>query len=124
MKKKIILLIEDNPLLTGMYAKAFENEGFEVLIAHDGEGGISLAQKELPSVILLDILMPGIDGLEVLKRVKEDPITKSIKVIVLSMVDNKGYEEKARALGAVDYLHKGDDGLPTIVSKVVAHTSE
>ncbi len=121
MKKKILLLIEDNPLLTGIYKTAFEKKSVEVLLAHDGESGIALAQNERPDVIVLDLLMPGIDGFEVLQRLKKDAQTKDIKVVVLTILTEEEAKAKAKKLGAVDYLIKSQLKLQEIVERVLAH---
>lgn len=119
--KKLLLLIEDNPLLTGMYKTAFEKKGIQVLFAHDGEEGIELAKKERPDLVVLDLLMPGIDGFEVLKRLKRDAATKNIKVVVLTIVTEEESQEKAKSLGAVDYLIKPHLKLHEIVERVLRH---
>ena len=119
-KKRILLLIEDNPLLSGLYQSAFEKAGLEVEIAHDGESGLALARQGKPSAILLDLLMPGMSGYEVLEALKKDATTKNIRVIILSIINEKEAQEKARKLGAVDYLIKTDLELPEIVKRVVS----
>jgi len=121
MKKKILLLIEDNIMLTEIYRAAFEKEGVEVLLAHNGEDGIALAQKEQPALIVLDLLMPGISGFEVLKKLKEDAQTKDIKVVVLTILTEEKTKAKARKLGAVDYLVKPQLRLQEIVESVLKH---
>ncbi len=119
--KKVLLLIEDNPLLTGLYKTAFEKEGLEVLFAHDGETGIALAKEKQPNAILLDLLMPGIDGLEVLKKIKSNSITKKIMVIILTIVSKEDSQKKAKDLGAEDYLIKSELELNEIVNRVLEH---
>lgn len=121
MNKKLLLLIEDNPLLNGMYKSAFEKRGVEVLFAHDGETGINVAKEKNPDVVLLDILMPGIDGLEVLERLKKDEATKHIKIVILTIVKKEDAMEKAKKLGAIDYLVKSELKLQEIVDKVLLH---
>src|SRR3989337_228631 len=111
-KKRILILIEDNPLLSGLYQSAFEKAGLEVEIAHDGESGLALARQGKPSAILLDLLMPGMSGYEVLEALKKDATTKNIRVIILTIINEKEAQEKARKLGAVDYLIKTDLELP------------
>ena len=123
MEKKILLLIDDNPLLTGLYKAAFEKHGFNVFFAHNGEDGLKLAKEKSPDIVLLDILMPGIDGFEVLKTLKSDPTTKKAKVIILTVVVDKNAEEKAKKLGALDYLIKPQLKLKEIVDRVLAHTA-
>lgn len=123
-KRYVLLLIEDNPLLVGMYKTALEKKGLKVLFAHDGETGIRVAKKQKPEIVLLDLLMPGIDGFEVLKRLKKDKTTSNIKVIVLTVAKDKQSQEKAKKLGAFDYLIKSDLKLQEIVKRVIAHFSK
>lgn len=121
MNKKLLLLIEDNPILNGMYKSAFEKQGVEVLFAHDGESGIELAREKKPDLVLLDLLMPGIDGFEVLRKLKSDEATKDIKIVILTIVKEEKSIKKARGLGAVDYLIKSELKLGEIVEKVLSH---
>lgn len=104
---KKILLIEDDPFMVRMYQTKFENDGYDVKTAFNGEEGLDLAEKELPNVILLDIMMPQMDGFEVLKKLKANSKTRDIPVFLLT---NLGGEEqdiqKGKALGAEDYLVK------------------
>jgi len=121
MGKETILLIEDNPLLAGMYKTTFEGKGLNVLLAHDGEAGIELAKETPVNTIVLDLLMPGIDGLDVLKILKNDPATKETKVIILTSVTEPEFMEKAKNLGAADYLIKSELALSEIISRVLQH---
>src|SRR3989304_3600865 len=103
-KKRLLLLIEDNPLLSGLYQSAFERAGLGVEVSHDGESGLALARQKRPHAILLDLLMPGMSGYDVLGALKKDAATKNIRVIILTVLDEKKAQEKARKLGAADYL--------------------
>lgn len=118
--KKSLLLIEDNPLLTGLYQAAFEKEGFAILVAHDGETGLALARQKKPHLILLDLLMPGKNGFEVLSELKKDPATAGIKVVILTIVEDAQSQEKAKKLGATGYLIKSNLKMPEIVAQVKA----
>lgn len=120
-KNKELLLIEDNHLLTGLYRCAFEQKGLEVLRTHSGEEGLKLAKEKKPNLVLLDLLMPGIDGFEVLKRLKNNPITKRIAVIILTAVTDEAKKRRAKRLGAADYLIKDDLEINEIVKRVLAH---
>lgn len=104
--KPRILLVEDDAFLIRIYATKLELEGFDVLQAKDGEAGLEAAQKELPDIILLDILMPKLDGFQVLEALKKDAKTKKIPVVLLSNLGQKDDVERGRALGATDYLIK------------------
>jgi DNA-binding response OmpR family regulator len=101
-----VLIVDDDAFLSGIYATKLELEGFEVASARDGEEGLKAAMKEKPALILLDVLMPKLDGFEVLKRLKSDPDTKPIPVIMLTNLGQKEDIEKGLADGAADYLIK------------------
>lgn len=104
--KARILIVDDDAFLAGIYATKLELDGFAVLSARDGDEGLRLAAKEKPDLILLDVLMPKLDGFEVLKRLKEDPASKEIPVIMLTNLGQKEDVEKGMSEGAVDYLIK------------------
>lgn len=104
--KKKILLIEDDSFLISMYTTKFELENFEVVAAEDGEKGLGLAVKEKPDIILLDILLPKMNGFEVLKELKNNKETSPIPVILLTNLSQKNEIEQGLALGAQDYLIK------------------
>ena len=124
MNKKILLLIEDNPLLNGLYREAFEKAGLEVIFAFDALSGIELAKKNHPNLILLDLLMPGGDGFGVMKEVGKDPSLKNTKIVVLTVVTKDEDKNKAKELGAIDYLIKSDMKLDQIVKRVLAHLND
>lgn len=118
--KNKILVIEDEEMLSTMYKVKFENEGFVVETAKDGAEGIEKAKSFLPGIILLDIIMPKIDGFAVLKKIKEIPEHKSTPVILLT---NLGQDEditRGKELGAVGYLIKANNTPSEVVSKVRA----
>ena len=119
-RRHVLLLVEDDPLLMGLYKTAFEKQGLEVEVAHNGEEGLKKIEERMPDMVVLDMLMPGIDGLEVLRRIRSNPKTKDIKVAILTVVNTAEVKEKARALGAVDYLIKSDLELHQIVERVMA----
>ena len=101
-----VLIVDDDSFLSGIYATKLELEGFEVITAHDGEEGLKKAAEEIPAIILLDVLMPKLDGFETLKRLKIDPLAKDIPVIMLTNLGQKEDIEQALQDGAVDYLIK------------------
>ncbi len=104
--KKKILLVEDDSFLISMHTTKFELENFEVVAAEDGEKGLNLAAKEKPDIILLDILLPKMNGFEVLKELKSNKETSQIPVILLTNLSQKNEIEQGLALGAQDYLIK------------------
>src|SRR3989338_8208721 len=99
-----IFIVVDDVFLSGICATKLDLEGFQVVTAHDGEEGIKMALKELPDLILLDVLMPKLDGFEALKRIKAEPTIKDIPVIMLTNLGQKediekGIEERADGFG-------------------------
>lgn len=120
--KKVLLLVEDNAVLAALYKQAFQQEGgIEVIFAYDGDSAVKLAVKRQPDLMLLDILMPGIDGLTVLKTLRELPETVNTKIIILTVLSNAELKDQARSLGVIDYIVKSDFPLPEIVKKVKQH---
>jgi len=118
-KKGKVLLIEDDQLMIRLYKTKFGMAGYEINVASDGVQGLKLASSDPPDVILLDIVMPGIDGFEVLRRLKENPKTKDIPVLILTALP--GDEEiiqKATQLGALDFVEKPDYTLEEMVNKI------
>ena len=105
MKK--ILLIEDEKILSEMYETRLKREGFEVINTRDAEGGLELIKKEKPDLILLDLLLPGMQGQEALKVLKEDPKTKDIPVIIFSNYDTPEVRKEAEKYG-VRYILKAN----------------
>jgi DNA-binding response OmpR family regulator len=118
-KEKVhILLVEDDTFLAGIYQKKFELEGFKISIADNGEKGLMDAKKKKPDIILLDILLPKLDGFSVLEKLKKDPTTKMIPVILLTNLGQKDDVQKGLDAGAVDYLIKAHFKPSEIVDKV------
>ena len=103
-----ILIIEDDPLMLRMYQKIFKFEGYEVTVASNGEEGIDQTRKEKTTLILLDIMMPKMNGLEVLDKLKNDPVTKKIPIVMLTNLAGSNDAEKALTLGAVKYIVKSE----------------
>ena len=101
-----ILLVDDNPTNLQVLFQTLEGRGYKLLIAKNGETALSISQKAHPDLILLDIMMPGIDGFEVCSRLKGDPSTKDIPVIFLSALDETADKVKGLQVGAVDYVSK------------------
>lgn len=121
MKKEEIkiLLIEDDPFLLSMYSTKFELEGFHIITAEDGEKGLRLALSSDPSIILLDILLPKMNGFDVLEKLKEDDKGKNIPVILLTNLNQKDEIERAMSMGADDYLIKAHFLPSEVVSKIM-----
>lgn len=117
-KKIKILIIEDDLFLLSMYANKFNLENFEVIIAEDGEKGLKLSLKELPDAVLLDIFLPKKNGFDVLKKLKNNEITGSIPVILLTNLSQKHEIEQGLSLGADDYLIKAHFTPSEVVEKI------
>jgi DNA-binding response OmpR family regulator len=118
-----ILIIEDDTNLSDLYQAKFSMEGFEVVVANDGDQGIASSVSEKPSIILLDILMPNVNGFEVLRQLKTNPETKDTPVIVYTNLGTTDADEKrelAFSLGASDYLVKALHEPESIVQRVNA----
>jgi DNA-binding response OmpR family regulator len=113
-----ILLIEDDVFLASIYQKKFEMEGFKISVSDNGEKGLADAKKKKPRLILLDILLPKLDGFAVLQKLKADADTKNIPVILLTNLGQKDDVEKGLEAGAVDYLIKAHFKPSEIVDKV------
>lgn len=118
MKKHNLLLIEDNPLLIDMYKSAFEENGIKVYVARDGAEGVVLAKKHKPEVIVLDLLMHGMDGFDVLSALKNDTDFQTTKKVILTAVTADASKKKAEKFGADAYLIKSEVDLETIVRRV------
>lgn len=116
MKK--ILFIEDESVLQKTFDSAFKNEGYEVISALDGETGVNLAKTQKPDLILLDMVLPKLTGFEVLKKLKENPETKRIPVIILTNLERMSDIDKALELGATTYLVKVNYSLDEVIKKV------
>ena len=106
--QRVLLLVEDDPLMLRMYEKIFKFEGYQVDTAKDGEEGLEKAKTQKPVVILLDIMMPKMNGIEMLEKLKKGPDTKSIPVVVLTNLAGTEDAEKVMSLGAVKYIIKSE----------------
>lgn len=114
-----ILLIEDDQAIARMYQLSLREHGYQVRIARDGEAGLAAIRSLRPPLVLLDIRLPKLDGIQVLERLQSDPALRRTKVVMLS---NQGMDETVRTslrLGAVDYLTKATV-TPREVAQVIA----
>ncbi|MFC1629992.1 PleD family two-component system response regulator [Patescibacteria group bacterium] len=115
---KNILVIEDDKFLRELIAQKLLKEEYKVSEAVDGEEGIKKIKEEKPDMILLDLILPGIDGFEVLSKMREDASISSIPVIILSNLGQKEDVEKGLKLGAKDYLIKAHFTPGDIIEKI------
>jgi len=115
---KTILIIEDESALQKTLGETLSQEGYEVLSALNGQDGLQLAQSKKPDLVLLDLILPKLHGFDVLKRMKGDPKTKAIPVIVLTNLEGIEDIEKALELGATTYLVKANYSLNELTTKI------
>ena len=104
-KNQSVLIIDDTPMMLSALGSILKSE-YNVLVAKSGEKGIEFAKKNNPDMILLDVMMPGMSGFEVIEILKADDATKDIPVIFLTGDDSADSKEKGLGLGAVDYIEK------------------
>jgi CheY-like chemotaxis protein len=114
-----ILLVEDNEMNRDMLSRRLARRGYEVVIAVDGEQGVAMARSEAPSLILMDMSLPGLDGWEATRRIKAAPETRAIPVIALTAHAMSGDREKAVAAGCDDFDTKPVD-LARLLEKIEA----
>lgn len=103
-----ILIVEDDPLISRMYQKIFNFEGYDVEMAADGEEGWEKIKTVHPTLVLLDIMMPKMNGLQVLEKMKLDPATKAIPVVMLTNLAGVQDAETALSKGAIKYIVKSE----------------
>lgn len=109
MKKPIkLLIVEDDPMIRRMYDRAFDTENFNVTSASDGTIVFETIKLNRPDIVLLDVMMPNFNGLETLAELKEERLTHSIPIIMLSAYDDQEIIDKALGLGAARYLVKNN----------------
>jgi CheY-like chemotaxis protein len=114
-----VFIVEDDPLMSRMYQKIFTFEKYEVETAGDGEEALAKVRAANPTIILLDVMMPKMNGLQVLERLKAEPATKSIPVVMLTNLAGQQDAETALAKGAVKYIIKSEHE-PKEVADMVA----
>ena len=117
-EKKNILLVEDDKFLSEMYVNKLASSDFEVELASDGREAMAKAKEVKPDLILLDIVLPKMDGFEVLQELKQDDSLRGVPVIVLTNLGQKEEVEKGLKLGATDYIIKAHFTPTEVVAKV------
>ena len=113
-----ILIVEDDPLMSRMYQKIFTFEKFQVEMAGDGEAALAAVASFNPTIILLDVMMPKMNGLQVLEKLKANPATKAIPVIMLTNLAGQQDAEAAMVKGAVKYIIKSEHEPKEVVDLV------
>jgi len=113
-----VLLVEDDEILHNMYKKKFEYEGFTVASAFDGSDGVKMAASDKPDVILMDIIMPKMDGFVAVKKIKKNSAISNIPIVMLTNLGQEEDVNKGRELGADDYFIKANHTPAEIVKKI------
>ena len=117
-KKTRILVVEDEEILLTALSEELKQEGFDVVGAKDGVEGVEKAASEKPDLILLDLVMPRLDGIGALKQIKENPASKDIPVVILTNLSDYDKVSDALSLGAMDYLVKANYRLEELINKI------
>jgi len=103
---KTILLIEDDPFLIEIYTTKLKEAGFSVVVATDGKEGLKKIKEKIPDLLLLDIVLPSLNGWEILREIKKNDKLNNVKIVILSNLSQKDEIEKGLKLGAAKYLIK------------------
>jgi CheY-like chemotaxis protein len=120
-EKKKILIVEDDELTLRMLSDAFRNEGLYVMQAINGKEALDMALRECPNLILLDVVIPEIDGIQVLKRLRKDGCCKDIPIIVMTNLEGTEVVDEALNAGRCDFMIKTDWVISDIVKRVKGH---
>ena len=118
-----VLLVEDDPVILRLLEVNFELEGYDVVLAHDGAEGIDLARSERPDLVISDIMMPKVSGLELVAALKGDEATAGIPIILLSAKAQSGDVKAGMEVGADDYVTKPFEPLDLVdrVRALIGH---
>ena len=122
LKGKTILLVEDDPPVNRLYAKRLTREGATMLLAFDGVVGLEKLKAQKADLILLDLMMPRMNGYEMLKHVRENPETKDIPVIIITNTKSSAADiKKLEQLGIEEYIEKSEVTLAQLAERVSFH---
>ena len=116
----VVLLVDDNPMNLGVLFESLNGSGFKLLAAQDGESAIAQVMYRKPDIILLDVMMPGIDGFETCRRLKENPKTRDIPIIFMTALTETVDKVRGFGLGAVDYITKPFQ-MEEVIARIKAH---
>jgi two-component system, LuxR family, sensor kinase FixL len=119
-----ILLVDDDPTNLQILHQVLGGRGYKLIIAKSGEDALKIAERMKPHLVLLDIMMPGIDGYETCKRLKENPETSNAAIIFLSAMDNPEDKKKGLEMGAIDFIQKpfqSDHVIATVQTYFTTH---
>lgn len=113
-----ILIIDDDAFFRKFYSTKLTEAGYEVELACDGEEGLEKLDKEIPQLILLDLIMPKKDGFEILHILSQDKKYASVPIIIFSTLDQQDDITEAKKMGAVDYINKGAEAWDSTLAKI------
>lgn len=116
--KKIVFVVEDDVFLVKAYQMKFQKEGMEVWVATNGKAALSFLEKEPPNVVLLDLMLPGMSGFEVLAAMRANERWKNVRVLILSNLGQPQDIARGKELKIVDYLVKANVKIAEVVEKV------
>ncbi len=117
-KKTLVLLVEDEQMIVDLYRLRFDEAGYEVLVTDKGSDALVLADKKKPDIILLDIILPEIDGFGILRELKSKTSTKKIPVLLLTNLSQETDRQKGSDLGADGYLVKAEHTPAEVVNEI------
>lgn len=117
-KSKKVLIIEDDKILADMYTVKLKKEGYDVIETQSGLEGLNLAREEHPDAILLDVILPQMDGFSILADLKKDASFKATPIILLTNLGQQGDIQKGKDLGAADYLTKSNTTPAEVIERV------
>ena len=119
LKGSKVLWVEDDTFLSDLVERKLQHEGCVALYAKDGEQALEILKSEVPDIILLDLVLPGMSGFDVLQEIKHVPALKNVPVVVLSNLGQEKDIEKAKQLGAVKFLIKAEHDLDDIIAEIL-----
>lgn len=118
-----VLIIDDDQFIRTIYSASLTQENIEAISADNGDEGIEKIKSEHPDIILLDMLMPGKSGDEILAVIKSDPVMKNIPIIVISALSQESDITRVKEMGVTDYLPKDSFGVQDVIEKIKSHLS-
>lgn len=117
-KEKYVLIVEDDPFYSSIYKTKVEKERIQAVLVHDGAAAMKEAREKKPALVVLDLIMPGKDGFQVLEELKADPNLKDVIVLVLSNLSQDEDIKRVMDMGATEYLIKSNIPLGDLIQKI------
>ena len=120
-KEKKVLIIEDDLFLVRLYQLEFEKKGIKSIVASDGQSALEFLKQNPPHVIVLDIMLPGMSGFDVLAAMKQNPSWKDVPILIVSNLGQEQDIERAKSLGVSEYTVKANMKLVDVIAKVAGY---